>query len=84
MTRAYPISTTDRGTATLTARAGSRIAEAWRAYWQRRARQATVELLHSLDERTLRDIGVGRCEIASLVHGRGGDRTRCYDEAWRG
>ena len=83
MTRAYPISTADRGTATLAARAGSRIAKAWRAYWQRRARRVTVELLHSLDDRTLRDIGVGRDEITSLVYGRRGDRTRCYDEAWR-
>ena len=65
MTRAHPISTADRDTATLAARAGSRIAKAWRAYWQRRAQRATVELLHSLDDRTLRDIGVGRSEIPS-------------------
>ena len=83
MTRAYPIVAADRGTATLATRAGSRIVMAWRAYWQGRARRATVQLLHSLDDRTLRDIGVGRSEISSLVYGRGGDRTRSYDEAWR-
>ena len=64
MTRAHPISTADQDTPTLAARAGSRIAKAWRAYWQRRARRATVELLHSLDDRTLHDIGVSRNEIA--------------------
>ena len=83
MTRAYPISTGDRGTTTLATRAGSRIAKAWRAYWHRRAKRVTVELLQSLDDRTLRDIGVGRNEIGSLVYGRRGDRTRSYDEAWR-
>ena len=83
MTRAYPIATADRGTGTLAARAGRKITTAWRAYWQGRARRATVELLHSLDDRTLRDIGVGRSEISSLVYGRHGDRTRSYDEAWR-
>jgi uncharacterized protein YjiS (DUF1127 family) len=69
--------------ATLTAGAADRIARAWRRYWQHRAKRATVELLHSLDDRTLHDIGLSRCEIASLVYGRAGDRTRSYDEAWR-
>jgi uncharacterized protein YjiS (DUF1127 family) len=83
MTRAHLISTAERDTPALAPRAGSRIARAWRTYWQRRARRATVDLLHSLDDRTLRDIGVGRNEIASVVYGRPGDRTRCYDETWR-
>jgi uncharacterized protein YjiS (DUF1127 family) len=82
MTRAIPISTADR-TPTLSSRAGGTIANVWRAYWQRRARQATVELLHSLDDRTLGDIGVSRSEISSFVYGRPGDRTRCYEETWR-
>jgi len=60
-----------------------RIAKAWRAYWQRRARLATVHLLHSLDDRTLHDIGVARSEITSVVYGRRGDRARCYHEDWR-
>jgi uncharacterized protein YjiS (DUF1127 family) len=83
MTRAHLISTADRDTATLTARAGRRIAKAWHAYWQRRAKRVTVALLDSLDDRTLHDIGVGRSEIPFIVYGRHGDRTRSYDEAWR-
>ena len=58
MTRAYPISTADQAPSTRTARMGNSIAKAWRGYWQRRAKRATVELLHSLDDRTLHDIGV--------------------------
>ena len=83
MTRAYLISTAERDTPTLAARAGSRIAKAWHTYWQWRARRAPVDLLHSLDDRTLRDIGVGRSEVTSLVYGRPRDRTRCYEETWR-
>jgi uncharacterized protein YjiS (DUF1127 family) len=83
MTHAHVSSTADRAVTTPAARADGRIARAWRGYWQRRARRATVEVLYSLDDRTLRDIGVGRAEITSLVYGRPCDRTRCYDESWR-
>ena len=83
MTRAYQLATGGRGLVTLAGGAGDRIARAWRGYWQRRAKQATVELLYSLDDRTLRDIGLSRCEITSVVYGRAGERTRCYEEAWR-
>jgi uncharacterized protein YjiS (DUF1127 family) len=83
MTRAYQVATGGRSLATLAGGAGDKIAGAWRRYWQRRAKRATVELLHSLDDRTLRDIGLSRCEITSVVYGRAGERTRCYEEAWR-
>jgi uncharacterized protein YjiS (DUF1127 family) len=83
MTRAYQMATGGRSLATLAGGAGDRIAGAWRRYWQRRAKRATVELLHALDDRTLRDIGLSRCEITSVVYGRAGERTRCYEEAWR-
>jgi uncharacterized protein YjiS (DUF1127 family) len=54
----------------------------WRAYWERRARRATVLILNSLDERTLRDIGLARSEIESCVYGEGNDRLRRYHATW--
>jgi uncharacterized protein YjiS (DUF1127 family) len=83
MTRAYQLATGGRGLATLAAGASDRVARVWHRYWQGRAKRATVALLHSLDDRTLRDIGLSRCEITSVVYGRAGERTRCYEEAWR-
>jgi uncharacterized protein YjiS (DUF1127 family) len=56
---------------------------AWHTYWDWRARQATVEILRTLDSRTLHDIGLSRSEIESVVHGKRGDRRRCYDAGWR-
>ena len=41
---------------------------AWAAYWTRRAEQATVAILHSLDDRSLKDIGIDRSEIESVVY----------------
>lgn len=55
---------------------------AWRGYWARRAQKATVLILQSLDERTLRDIGIGSGEIESSVYGKARDRRRRYDERW--
>jgi uncharacterized protein YjiS (DUF1127 family) len=49
----------------------------WHAYWQRRTRRATLLLLASLDERTLRDIGLNPSEITSVVYGAP-DRIRGY------
>jgi uncharacterized protein YjiS (DUF1127 family) len=53
----------------------------WRAYWNWRAREATIVILRSLDARTLRDIGISPSEISSCVYG-GRDRRRVYDERW--
>jgi uncharacterized protein YjiS (DUF1127 family) len=49
------------------------------AFLARRAQQATVRLLRGLDDHTLRDIGLGRSEIESLVYGRPGERRLRYD-----
>jgi len=46
----------------------------WRGYLDRRARRATVRILHSLDSRTLKDIGIDPGEIHSVVYG--GDHRR--------
>jgi uncharacterized protein YjiS (DUF1127 family) len=46
----------------------------WRAHTIRRARIAAVRELHALNDRTLRDIGLGRSEIEwVVVHGRPND-----------
>jgi hypothetical protein len=43
----------------------------------------TVAILHSLDERTLHDIGICPGEINSVVYGRAGDRICRYQAYWR-
>ena len=67
---------------TLAARFGGTAKRWWRAYWNWRAREATILILRSLDRRTLRDIGIDPSEIASCIYGKCGDRKRPYDEAW--
>ena len=39
----------------------------WTRYWMRRAEHATIGILHALDDRTLKDIGLDRSEIDSVV-----------------
>ena len=49
--------------------------QAWSGYWTRRAERATVALLQSLNDRTLKDIGLDRSEIESVVYSsRPGER----------
>ena len=43
----------------------------------------TAHILRSLDERTLRDIGISAGEIDSVVYGRPGDRRCRYHAHWR-
>jgi len=47
---------------------------AWATYWSAQARRATVMVLRSLDDRTLKDIGMDRSEIESVVYARAGER----------
>jgi len=62
-----------RPVATLAATAG----KWWRAYALRRERNAAVRELRALDDRTLKDIGIYRSEIESVVDGQ--DDTRLRD-----
>jgi len=77
-------STAEAASSTLATRAAGFARRAWQAYWSWRAKQATVQILYSLDARTLRDIGINPSEIESFVFGKGCQRVRPYDEAWRG
>jgi uncharacterized protein YjiS (DUF1127 family) len=57
-------------------RVADAVRSAWVRYWTRRAERATVLVLRSLDSRTLKDIGLHRSEIESVVYGRtGGNRA---------
>lgn len=47
-----------------------------------RARIATVRALNSLDQATLRDLGIRPSEIEALVHGGNEGRKRGYDRDW--
>jgi uncharacterized protein YjiS (DUF1127 family) len=48
----------------------------WRNYWRRRVARATEYMLHSLDDRALKDLAIDRSEIESVVSGSACDRRR--------
>jgi uncharacterized protein YjiS (DUF1127 family) len=52
---------------------------AWNLYWTRRAERAAIAVLGALDDRALKDIGVDRGEIESVVRGpTAGERRICW------
>jgi uncharacterized protein YjiS (DUF1127 family) len=58
------------------------LARLWDRYRAWHAQRLTVQLLHSLDCGTLRDIGISTREIESLVYADTQDRIRRYDPDW--
>jgi uncharacterized protein YjiS (DUF1127 family) len=57
----------------LSRRISASVKSAWRDYWTRKTRRATVLILHALDDRTLKDIGMHRSEIESIVYSQAGN-----------
>ena len=73
-----------RAAATIMQVAAERVAgvfaACWHAYASRRERTAAVRELRALDDRTLRDIGINRSEIESVVYGQDTTRLRGRDD----
>jgi uncharacterized protein YjiS (DUF1127 family) len=63
-----PILRPDQSRSNLIDRLGSGILGWWRRYSIRRARRATIDILHRLDDRALEDIGLRRSEIERIVY----------------
>ena len=51
---------------------------AWTTYWTHRAARATAGILHTLDDRALKDIGLDRSEIESVVYNASRGERRIY------
>lgn len=58
----------------LTHRMKNAARRAWIAYWNRRAERAAVLILHALDDHALKDMGINRSEIESVVYSPPGER----------
>jgi uncharacterized protein YjiS (DUF1127 family) len=52
----------------------------WHSHEEKRRRRETVRALQGLDDRLLKDIGLSRSEIESIVATRGGDRRHRYND----
>ena len=60
-------------------RLASAMSHAWERFRSRRRLAATARILEGLDDRTLKDIGIDRGEISSVVATRCGGRRLKFD-----
>ena len=58
------------------------LARQWSRFCAWQARRLTLRLLRSLDDITLRDLGITPNEIESLVYNNGDGRPHRYDPYW--
>jgi uncharacterized protein YjiS (DUF1127 family) len=76
----YALSATSPTSTSSTPRGfGALLKDWWVAYWQHRARRATVFMLGALDDHALHDIGLARGEIESVVYGKCNERLVRYE-----
>jgi uncharacterized protein YjiS (DUF1127 family) len=60
-------------------RLGAAFSTAWRRYWAWRATRAAVVALHALNAHELKDMGIDRSEIESVVYGGTPGRHRASE-----
>jgi uncharacterized protein YjiS (DUF1127 family) len=60
----------------------SLLARLWARFRGWQAQHETLRLLHSIDDATLRELGISPPEIEALVYGKDDDRIRRYDSDW--
>ena len=58
---------------------GAACNKAWRRYWAWRATRAAVVALHALNAHELKDMGIDRSEIESVVYGGTPGRHRASE-----
>jgi uncharacterized protein YjiS (DUF1127 family) len=51
----------------------------WQGYWRRRSERATINLLQSLGDKVLHDIGIDRSEIESVVRTQSRGRLQHFE-----
>ena len=57
-------------------RLGAAFNNTWKKYWAWRATRAAIFALHGLHDHELKDMGIDRSEIESVVHGAAPGRKR--------
>ncbi len=61
-----------------------RLAALWRRFREAREKRRAVREMRNLDNRTLKDIGINRSEILSIVHGDRKHKRRRQTQSWSG